>query len=526
MKYRYYLLMVVLSTLLLLSCEKRESSTAPSVRITLSMNNPESHYYQVEMHCSGLNQNQLTLKLPAWTPGYYLVLDLSQNVVDFSPLDSAGRVLEWSKTDKNAWSINTTGLSSVIVNYYVYANRRSVAEPYLDSLKGFISPTGIFMHPDKYLSIPVELSINLWKDWSKISTGLAMVEGNQNTYRAEDYDELYDSPILVGNQTIAQFEVQNIPHYISIENVGEADLEKLKADLKQIVETSERLMGDIPYNQYDFLIMEQGGGGLEHRNSMAVYSRVSDYPGTGNQTGWLGFMAHEYFHLFNIKSIRPIVLGPFNYDKENLTQDLWLSEGGTVYYQEIILNRGGFTDANLFLKAMERNIRNHENIPGHLFQSVGQSSWDTWINFFSRSANSRDVTISYYDKGCTIAMLTDLAIRNGSKNKKSLDDVMRTLYYDYHQKKNRGFTSEELRHECEKAARTDLSEIFETYIPTTAPIDYSKYLAYAGLKIDLSPDGPERLILGKKFQKKKFEISKMDQTTEMQDEIFRTWAGS
>ncbi len=269
--------------------------------------------------------------------------------------------------------------------------------------------------------------------------------------------------------------------------------------------------------------MEQGGGGLEHRNSMAVYSIISDYPGTRSQTGWLGFIAHEYFHLFNVKSIRPIVLGPFDYDKGNLTNELWLSEGGTVYYQEIILNRAGFTNSDLFLRAMERTIRSHENIPGHLFQSVGQSSWDTWINFFSRSANSRDVTISYYDKGCTICMLVDLAIRNGSKNKNSLDDVMRTLYYDYHKKQNRGFTAEELRGECEKAAQTDLSEIFDVYIPTTEQIDYSKYLAYAGLKIDLSPDGPEEMILGKTFQKKKFDITKMAETTKLQEEIFSSW---
>jgi predicted metalloprotease with PDZ domain len=234
-------------------------------------------------------------------------------------------------------------------------------------------------------------------------------------------------------------------------------------------------------------MMNRGMGGLEHTNSMAVFTNRMDFNSPEISDGYLSFIAHEFFHLYNVKTIRPVALGPFDYDEENYTTMLWFSEGVTSYYENLILNRAGFFNQEDVLRELKTSIANYENIPGHLFQSVAQSSFDSWMLFFNRSENAANTTISYYDKGCAIGMLLDLKIRYESGNKKSLDDVMRTLYQVYYKEKKRGFTDKEFREVCEKAAGKSLPEIFDVYIPTVKEIDYSIYLGYAGLSIDTNP---------------------------------------
>jgi predicted metalloprotease with PDZ domain len=218
---------------------------------------------------------------------------------------------------------------------------------------------------------------------------------------------------------------------------------------------------------------------------MAVFTNTSTFGQGVGYNRWLSFVAHEFFHLYNVKRIRPVELGPFNYDKENYTDMLWMSEGFTVYYEYLILNRAGLMDRNEAFRELGSVIRSYENIPGHLYQSAAESSFDTWIQFFNRSENAANTTISYYDKGCALGMLLDLAIRHDTKNQKSLDDVMRTLYFSYYRDKNRGFTDEEFRKVCEQIDGGSLSEIFDIYVPTTREVDYNKYLNYAGLEIDM-----------------------------------------
>jgi predicted metalloprotease with PDZ domain len=275
---------------------------------------------------------------------------------------------------------------------------------------------------------------------------------------------------------------------VAIENPGTFDRQKFTADLKKMVEAGVAVVGEIPYKHYTFIVMGEGRGGLEHRNSMAAFSSGSIYnpENPAQYKGWLSFLAHEYFHLYNVKSIRPIALGPFDYDKENYTHMLWFSEGVTVYYEYLILNRAGLMTRTDCLERLRRSIANYENIPAHLFQSATEASFDTWIQFFSRGDNARNTTISYYDKGCALGMLLDLKIRQETENKKSLDDVMKALYRQFYKEKQRGFTDEEFRAVCEGVAGCALPEIFDVYASTVKDIGYPKYLAYAGLDIDVA----------------------------------------
>jgi predicted metalloprotease with PDZ domain len=235
------------------------------------------------------------------------------------------------------------------------------------------------------------------------------------------------------------------------------------------------------------LIIGPGGGGLEHLNSTAVTLNPGSLGTPQSYQGWLSFIAHEYFHLFNVKSIRPVALGPFDYDRENYTNMLWFSEGVTVYYEFVLLNRAGLMNRDEVLERLGSIIAGYENAPGRLHQSATLSSFDTWTGFFGRSEHAANTTISYYDIGCGLGLLLDLKIRDASQGRSSLDDVMRTLYRTFYKEKKRGFTDREFRDVCERAAGVSLGEIFDIYAPTIEKWDYAKYLGYAGLGIDVEP---------------------------------------
>ncbi len=455
-----------------------------TISFTVSMENPDNHYFHVSLNYSGISSESVDLKLPSWTPGYYMIMDYAKYIVNFRAVSSSGESLSWEKTAKNVWKVHTVNTNSVTVSYDVFSFRTSVADSFLDDGRGFISPTGIFMHPAGRINNPVTVTVIPYEKFSQVSTGLDPVKEKANTFYASDFDVLYDSPILAGNQEILTFDVNGIHYTVAAEKLGDINRKKFIDDHKKMIESAIAIVGEIPYKHYTFLIMNKGGGGLEHTNSMAVFSSPSGFNTPEGYKRWLGFVAHEFFHLYNVKTIRPIALGPFDYDKENYTNMLWFSEGVTSYYEGIILNRAGLYSREDALGELKTSIANYENIPGHLYQSAAQSSFDSWILFFNRSENAQNTTISYYDKGCALGMLLDLKIRYESKNQKSLDDVMRSLYQGFYKEKKRGFTDKEFRDVCERIAGSSLSEIFDIYIPTVKDINYTKYLGYAGLTID------------------------------------------
>lgn len=500
---RSFLFATLLLTGLLNSSLSFAQAQKTNMSFTVSMERPTTHYFHIEIECNNLEGNSQTLKLPSWTPGYYWIMNYAKNLVNFTAKDEKGNILSWKKTAKNAWQVQNGKATKISIAYDMYAFTQSVADPFLDDEHAYIPPAGLFMYMDGQLQQPATIIVKPYKEWNKISTGLEPVKGLTNTFSANNFDELYDCPILIGNHQVYTFEYKGILHEIAVEHPKSFNMETFTEDLKKIVEYGSALIGDIPYKHYTYLIMGEGRGGLEHRNSMAVFSNnnVYDPKDKAGYLRWLSFLAHEYFHLYNIKCIRPFALGPFDYDKENLTNMLWVSEGFTVYYEYIILNRAGLMTREEALDAIKDNITNYENVPGHLLQSATQSSYDTWIQFFSRGDNANNTTISYYDKGCALGFLLDVNIRNATANKKSLDDVMRTLYREFYQQKKRGFTDEEFRHVCENTAGIKLNEVFE-YASTTKEIDYAKYFAWAGLSIDLTPKEKDGAFIGASFQKR------------------------
>jgi predicted metalloprotease with PDZ domain len=457
------------------------------ISLTVSMDQPSTHYFHVVLRVDGIRSDTLDVKLPAWTPGYYQIMDYARNVLNFRAEDAAGLPLAWEKTTKNTWRLRTGRTTAVAVTYDVYAFAPSVADSYLDDGRAFICPAGVFMYVAGRLQLPVTVTVKPFGAWRTVSTGLDPVPGQADVFTAPDFDTLYDSPILVGNQEVIPFEVRGIPHVLAGNNIGSLDRAKLVADLQKMIEAAATLMGDIPYTHYAFLVIGPGGGGLEHLNSTALTMGGGSPDTREAYIRLLAFVTHEYFHLYNVKRIRPIALGPFDYDRENYTNMLWVSEGFTVYYEDVLLRRAGLLTRDEMLERAGANIARYENAPGHLFQSATESSFDTWIKFFTRTPNLATTTISYYDKGAALGLLLDLAIRHDSNNARSLDDVMRALYKEFYQQKKRGFTDAEFREVCERTAGAPLPEIFDVYASTVKPVDYAKYLAYAGIDVDMTP---------------------------------------
>jgi predicted metalloprotease with PDZ domain len=472
------------TVLLFLSATCSLYAQKSTVSFLVSMDQPATHSFHVTMTCSGFQSGLFDLKLPVWTPGYYQRLDFSNNVENLKVADASGKTVNWEKISGNTWRVNNKS-KSIILNYDVKTSRPFVATPYLDAERGYIVPAGVFLFPAGKIQQPVTVVVKPYDGWKNVATGLDTVKGTQYTYVAPDYDILYDNPLLVGNlEELPSFTVKGIPHRFIAYKPGEFDKVQFMNDLKKIVEVATSLIGDIPYKHYTFIGIGPGAGGIEHLNSTTVSFSGSSQNSPQGRLRTYFFLAHEYFHNYNVKRIRPIELGPFDYDNGSRTKMLWVSEGLSVYYEYLIVKRAGLCSEEDLLNAFRNNILAYENKPGRLYQSLEQASYETWSDGpFGRTGDEVNKTISYYDKGPVVGMLLDFKIRHETKNKKSLDDVMRTLYKEFYQQKKRGFTEKEFRAVCEKIAGISLADVFD-YVSTTHEVDYKKYFAYAGLDVD------------------------------------------
>lgn len=447
------------------------------------------HYLNVELTYNPKDTKELTLKMPVWAPGYYLIMDFPKHLTDFAVQTIDGKEIAWRKEGKNAWIIPNTNGQTLKVTYRIYANARSVADSRVESHTAFIAPNGVFMYAEGEKHELIEVTYILPENWQNASSGLK-VKGNANgkhrTFIANDFDILYDSPVLLGNHLVKKFIHEGHEYEFALETPEGFEESPFEDDFRKMVTASSQMMGHVPYDNYCLIHLGRGPGGLEHSNSQACYtSGTFRFPNQKSYLNYMVFTTHEYFHLYNVKAIRPIELGPFDYDKEVHTPTLWIGEGFTVYYETQLLLRAGIIDKEYLLTDLSGYIRDTETTEGHRHMSLRQSSYDIWLNFFNRAANGNDVRISYYIKGPVMGLLFDIRLRELTQGKKSLDDLMRLLYNRYYLKENRGFTEEEFWTSAEEIVGAPLP-LLRKYVDTTVEIDYDKMLAPAGLRLNKS----------------------------------------
>jgi predicted metalloprotease with PDZ domain len=479
--------------LLLLLCSAASAQSAgplsSDISFTVAMPQPQTHLLEVEMRVqvpANLQvPNETDLIMPVWTPGSYLIREFERNVQDFAA-EAGGRSLVWTKINKNTWQVKTNGARQWRATYRVYANELSVRTSELNSDHAFWNNAALLMYPGGALNAPSTLRVVPQAGW-KVATGLPEVKGQPYTFRAENFDVLYDSPVEASDFTELKFEVRGVPHRIVIDGEGNYDPERMRTDVQKIVAAEAAMFGAIPYHDYTFILhlRSNTGGGLEHLNSTALGFRRFNF---ATERGWQNFLAlvaHEFFHLWNVKRIRPDALGPFDYTKENYTRLLWVAEGITEYYGQLMVRRAGLTSDQSYLNHLAHQIQSFQETPGRNLMSVDEASFDSWIKFYRPDENTVNSQISYYDKGELLGLLLDLDIRRRTNNGKSLDDVMRYLYKEFFEQ-GRNYTPADFQKGCEQIAGASLEEFFARYVRGREDLKpvYNQMLAEAGLRLE------------------------------------------
>ena len=458
------------------------NASAIDVNYKLGMSHPNSHYFEIEMAITDIKSKELAIKMPVWAPGSYLTREFAKSVNLVKAFDAEGNPLEVQKRDKNTWVITTKGVKSVKIAYEVYAFELSVRTSFLDDSHGYINGTSVFMYVEGNKNVAGKLIIEPHQSFKKISTALELDKGT--VYNYTDYDQLVDSPIEIGNQETFEFDAAGVKHTVAMYGEGNYDVAKLQKDMAKIVEAETKVFGVNPNKEYLFIIhnLTVGSGGLEHKASTTLQVNRWTYDGE-DYIGFLSLVAHEYFHLWNVKRIRPKALGPFDYDSENYTDLLWVMEGFTSYYDELILRRAGFYKDKRYVNKLFGTINYVEGTPGNKVQPVAHASFDAWIKAYRHNENSVNTTISYYPKGQILAAMLDLYIINKYDAGRSLDNFLQKLWADFYIKADVGFTEEEFQASLEDFLSEDMDWFFDDYVYGTKTIDYKKFFEGVGVNV-------------------------------------------
>lgn len=466
------------------------TASAQSISYTLKMPKPQNHYFEVEMLVEGINTKNLEVKMPVWAPGSYLVREFAKNVNLVKAFDEKGNSLPVKKTTKNAWTIEHGSAQKVNVKYEVYAFELSVRTSFLDMTHGFASSPGIFMYVEQIKEKPGKLKVVPHTSFKKITTALppaaeGMAGDGAQSFIFENYDHLADCPIEIGNQEVFSFTSDGVKHTVAMYGEGNYDIETLKKDMAKITHTATEVFGENPNKEYTFIIhnVVNGQGGLEHANGTTLSVNRWTYQGS-EYVGFLSLVAHEYFHLWNVKRIRPVELGPFNYDAENYTSLLWVMEGFTSYYDELLLLRAGYYTLEQYLQKFQGTLNYVEGSEGSRIQPVTHASFDAWIKAYRPNENSANTTMTYYSRGGLLAAVLDAKIVAKFNGKKSLDDFLQKLYKDFYKKLNRGFSESEFEKALTDFMGEDMSPFFRDYVNDTKIPDYKAVFAAVGLKVE------------------------------------------
>ncbi|MGR3809529.1 M61 family metallopeptidase [Jiulongibacter sp. NS-SX5] len=503
-KFKSFLLLMAIG-LLSTTVFKAEGQSKFYTEYELRMPHPETHYFEVSMQVNDILTNSnltdkehLLVKMPVWTPGSYLIREFARNVQDFEAKNENGKKLKSRKVNKNTWEIELNGSNDVNINYNLYANELTVRTSFIDADHGYVNGASVFMYVPQLMGLSSTLKVYPHEKWSKISTALKSIDTNK--FLVKDYDTLVDSPIEIGNHEVLSFEAAGVPHKVAMFSTEKLNYneETLLTDYQKMVEAATGVFGETPLDEYLFIVQHQPGigGGLEHLFSTTCQTRPSAYESERGYKGLFGLLAHEYFHLWNVKRIRPVALGPFNYDSENYTHLLWVAEGFTNYYEEVILARAGIYSEEDILNNLAGAISSTENTPGNKVQAVTEASWDAWIKYYRPDENSGNSRVSYYGKGGVLAALLNAKIIANTKGEKTLDHVLLLLYKKYYKELGRGFTDEEFQSAVEEVYGDDLDYFFENYVFGTETPDYAQIYKQVGIELIDENEGIEQPYLG------------------------------
>lgn len=457
---------------------------SPQFLYQVSCPQPENHYFCVCLTIQNWSAPELELKMPVWTPGSYLIREYSRHLQDLRAEDGKGRAKPVVKLTKNHWRIDSADVAELKINYRVYADELSVRTNHLDASHGYFNGAALFLAVAGYEDYPLTLEISPpYPQWT-VSAALEPETEGQFVYQIPNFDTLVDSPAEIGTQAIYDFTVRGKAHQLAVWGEGNLEPERLIPDLERIIETEAEIWGELPYERYLFLLhlSSQGYGGLEHRESCSLNYNRFGFREPEKYQRFLQLAAHEFFHLWNIKRLRPIALETFDYYQENYTPSLWFSEGATSYYDLLIPLRAKLYDVPTFLKNLSQELSRYRLTPGRLVQPLAESSFDAWIKLYRRESHSDNCQMSYYLKGELLTLMLDLLIRRRHDNQRSFDDVLRALWRRFG-RSEKGFQEAELEAVISDIAGADLTSFWQDYLYGLRELPLEDYLEPFGLTI-------------------------------------------
>jgi predicted metalloprotease with PDZ domain len=415
------------------------------IQFSIDLNQGQKHLFNISLQLDCASRNQV-LSMPVWAPGSYMVREFSQHIIEINAY-SENEKIKIDKVNKNTFITNNT-TNNLRINYLIYAFDSSIRAAFIDDLQAFFNGTSLFLRPHEILDLKYKINIlkpneKKYSNW-QVATVLNSVNVDEQgfgTYVALDYDTLVDCPVQISPMKRLNFNVCNTEHEIVlVSDVRNFNESRLKKDLALLCKTQINIFGDTPpFKNYLFIArFEEGGfGGLEHMNSSMLLCNPYALPQDEisepdvNYRSFLSLCSHEYFHAYNVKRIKPIEFCPYNYEEESYTKMLWLFEGFTAYYDDLMLKKASLISAESYLSLLAKNISNLLKNPGRKMQNLAESSFDTWIKFYRPHENSHNTNISYYLKGSLLALFIDLTIRINTQHKKSLDDVMNYCFLNH-----------------------------------------------------------------------------------------------
>jgi predicted metalloprotease with PDZ domain len=487
-----------------------ETPALPSLELeyTLRVSRPTTHLVGVEIVARKVTTPSLDFVLPAWAPGRYAIYDFAKNVQEFSALGANNQPLAWSKLDKQTWRVDTrTAGGAVKASYCVFANDLTGSFSQVDSTHANLNGPSLFMYIEGHKPDPIILKIEAPTPWQVIS-GFSTSTADR-TLQAPNYDALVDTPLEISAEcTVDQFQEQGKTLRMAVHTFGEEDTDrsKLLEGLKKIVHAEMTAMPPPDFSHYLFIFhFAPGismGDGMEHFNSTQIITQGNLRESTPDA---LETAAHEFFHLWNVKRLRPVALGPFDYTREDYSRSLWFAEGVTTYYGYLFLLRSGLWSRGEFLNHLASEIFSLEREPGRKLMSAESSSFSAW--FFDRSpqmqeTNFANSTISYYNKGALLGMLLDLEIRSRTQGRKSLLDVMHWMYSKFYDAaptsyygRGRGYEEKDIVEALNAVTGSDFTPFFERYVCGTEDLPYAETLKWAGLEVraELPPEAAPSL---------------------------------
>lgn len=459
----------------------------PDISYSVAIPQPHTHLFQIEMTVRGAAGPEFDLSMPVWTPGSYLVREYARQVEQFAVTDHAGNRLPWRKIDKNTWRVSIGAATDLRVSYAVYGRENGIRFSYVNADHGHILGINLFMFADGHIDRPVSLKLDLPAGW-RVSNGCFPDPTDPTLFRFPNYHELVDSPMLIGTHKEYSFSVDSVPHVVAMVGETDADLDAYVANCRKIVEAGRAMMGSFPYRKYCFILrFGGGGGGLEHANGTTMGTGRWGMNTEKALTRLSGLTAHEFFHAWNVKYVKPRELVPYDYDREMYTDALWFYEGATSWFAGKLMLKAELIGITDFFAEIASSIGSYRATPGRAAQSAVEASFDTWIKQYRQDENFSNAQVSYYEKGELLAMILDLEILQRTGGRAGLDEVMRTMYAET-QAGRGGFSTREIADISGRIAGSSMDEFFERFVFGVEEIPFEQYLEFAGYH--LAPSDP------------------------------------